>query len=124
MEEKMSEEILKPELDPTKMWLQFYDSFAKSWSEALSEAVSSKAFADSMAQQLEGNLEAMGLLRRQVGEIMEQYLQQMSLPTRKEVLSLAERLTQIEMRLDDVDARTEEILDLLQEIRGTLPSDQ
>jgi hypothetical protein len=76
-----------------------------------------------MAQQLEGNLEAMGLLRRQVSEIMEQYLQQMSLPTRKEILSLAERLTQIEMRLDDVDARTEEILELLQEIRGALPSD-
>jgi polyhydroxyalkanoate synthesis regulator phasin len=44
---------------------------------------------------------------------MEQYLQQMSLPTRKEVVSLAERLTKIEMRLDDLDAKLDEVLDHL-----------
>lgn len=120
----MPKETPQPEIDPINMWLQFYDSFAQSWSEALSEAASSKAFADSMAQQMEGNLEAMGLLRRQVGELMEQYLQQMSLPTRREVLGLAERLTRIEMRLDDVDATTAEALDLLREIRESLSSDR
>ena len=64
-----------------------------------------------MAQQTEGSLEFWALVRRQVGEAMEQYLQQMSLPTQSEVVSLAERLTTIEMRLDDMDAKLDEVLD-------------
>jgi len=46
-------------------------------------------------------------------------LQQMSLPSRKEVLNLAERLTHIEMRLDDMDAKLDEVLDHLQALRKT-----
>jgi hypothetical protein len=44
---------------------------------------------------------------------MEQSLQQMSLPTRKDVLGLAGRLTNLEMRLDDMEAKLDEVLDLL-----------
>ena len=44
---------------------------------------------------------------------MEQYLQQMNLPTRTEVISMAERLTKIEMAMDDLDAKLDEVLDLL-----------
>jgi polyhydroxyalkanoate synthesis regulator phasin len=50
---------------------------------------------------------------------MEQYLQQMSLPTQSEVVSLAERLTTIEMRLDDMDEKLDEILDQLKEKSGS-----
>jgi hypothetical protein len=48
-----------------------------------------------------------------MSEIMEQSLQQMSLPTRKEVLAIAERMTNMEMRLDDLEAKLDEVLDLL-----------
>ena len=75
--------------------------------------VASKGFADSMAQQLESTLSTTQLMRRQMSEIMEQSLQQMSLPTRKQVQSIAERMTNIEMRLDDLEARLDEVLDLL-----------
>jgi polyhydroxyalkanoate synthesis regulator phasin len=37
----------------------------------------------------------------------------MSLPTRKDMLGLAERLTNLEMRLDDLEAKLDEVLDLL-----------
>jgi hypothetical protein len=66
-----------------------------------------------MGQQLESSLDTMTLFRRQFGDIMEQYLQQMSLPTRKEVISIAKRLTQLEMAADDLNAKMDEILDLL-----------
>jgi hypothetical protein len=92
---------------------QFYDNFQKSWSGVISETVSSKSFAESMGQQLESSLDTMTLFRRQFGDIMEQYLQQMSLPTRKEVISIAKRLTQLEMAVDDLDAKLDEVLDLL-----------
>jgi polyhydroxyalkanoate synthesis regulator phasin len=99
--------------DPFAQMVQFYDDWTKTWAGAASEMVSSKSFADSMAQQLESTLSTTQLMRRQMAEIMEQSLQQMSLPTRKQVMSLAGRMTNIEMRLDDVEAKLDEVLDLL-----------
>jgi polyhydroxyalkanoate synthesis regulator phasin len=103
--------------DPFSQMLQLYDDWTKTWSSAMSEMVASKGFADSVTQQMESGLSTMGLFRRQVNEAMEQYLQQMSLPTRREVLNLAERLTHIEMRLDDLDAKLDGMLDLLRSPR-------
>lgn len=103
----------KPDIDPLNQMIQFYDSMSKSWASAMSDAVASKSFAESMSEQMESNLEAMSLLRRQFGDYMEQYLQQMNLPTRKEVITLSERLTKLEMTLDDLDSKLDEILDAL-----------
>jgi BMFP domain-containing protein YqiC len=77
-----------------------------------------------MGQQLESSLDALTLVRRQVNELMEQYLQSMSLPTRGEVLSLAERLVKIEMRLDDLDAKLDEALDYLKALPATPSEDK
>jgi polyhydroxyalkanoate synthesis regulator phasin len=90
----------------------------------MSDAVASKGFAESMGQQLEGALEAAAMMRQQMGGVMQQVLQQMSLPTRQDVIRLAERLTNLEMRLDDVEARTDEILDLLREARDRATQDK
>jgi hypothetical protein len=46
-----------------------------------------------------------------MGNIFEQYLQQMSLPTRSQVISLAERLTNVEMAIQDLDEKLDELLD-------------
>jgi hypothetical protein len=102
-----------PEVDPFSQMVQFYDDWTRAWSGAMSETVSSKGFVDSIAQQMESSLSTMGLLRRQVAEIMEQSLQQMSLPTRKDILGLAQRMTNVEMRLDDLEAKIDEVLDHL-----------
>jgi hypothetical protein len=105
--------VEKTEADPLAQMFQFYDSFAKSWSGVMSEAVASQSFAESMGQQLESSLDTMTMFRRQMSDLMEQYLQQMSLPTRKEVIGIAKRITHLEMALDDLDAKMDEILDLL-----------
>ena len=89
----MSEES---QVDPFAHMIQFYDTWSKAWSQAMSEAVASKSFAESMGQQIEGSLETLSLARKQINDIMAQYLHQMNLPTRKEVLSLAERLTKFQ----------------------------
>lgn len=108
----MSEETSnKAGTDPFTQWISFWDDWAKSWSSAMSETVTSKGFADSMAQQMEGGLDAMALMRRQMQGMMEQTLRQMSLPTRDEVIGLAERLTRIEMAIDDLDAKLDQVLD-------------
>jgi polyhydroxyalkanoate synthesis regulator phasin len=109
----MAEKEEKQAGDPFSQMVQFYDDWTKTWAGAASEMVSSKSFADSMAQQLESTLSTTQLMRRQMAEIMEQSLQQMSLPTRKQVVSLAERMTNLEMRLDDMEAKLDEVLELL-----------
>jgi len=110
----MGEKDEKPQAsDPFAQMVQFYDDWTKTWAGAASEMVSSKGFADSVAQQLESTLSMTQLMRRQMSEIMEQSLQQMSLPSRKQVVSLAERLTNLEMRLDDMEAKLDEALELL-----------
>jgi hypothetical protein len=109
----MGEKDEKSQGDPFAQMVQFYDDWTKTWAGAASEMVSSKSFADSMAQQLESTLSVTQLLRRQMGEIMEQSLQQMSLPSRKQVMSISERMTSIEMRLDDMEAKLDEVLDSL-----------
>jgi len=107
----MTEQEKKP--DPFAQMLQFYEEWTKTWAAPLSQMVSSKPVADSMAQQMETSLTAAAFMRRQMTELMEQTLQQMNLPSRKEVLSLAERFTAFEMRLDDMEAKLDQILDLL-----------
>lgn len=107
----------KSQSDPFANMMQFYDNWTKAWANSMSETVASPSFADTMAQQMEGSLEFWSVVRRQVGEAMEQYLQQMSLPTQSEIVSLAERMTTIEMRLDDVEAKLDEVLDRLTEMR-------
>ena len=109
----MSDKPEKPEGDPFSQMVQFYDDWTKTWAGAASEMTSSKSFADSMAQQLESTLSTTQLMRRQMNDLMEQSLQQMNMPTRKEILGMAERMTNIEMRLDDMEAKLDEVLDLL-----------
>jgi len=103
----------KNTIDPFAQMIQFYDAMSKSWAKSMSEAVSSESFAKSMGEQMEGSLEVAALMRRQMGEVMEKYLEGMNLPSRKEVINVAERLNKIEMALDDLDAKLDDVLETL-----------
>ncbi len=113
----MSEQAEKANFDPAASMVQFYDAMAQAWARAMNNLVASEGFADAVAEQMQANLETMGLMRKHVSELMDQYLQQMSLPSHQEVLGLAERLTRLEMRLDDMDAKLDEALDCLRALR-------
>jgi polyhydroxyalkanoate synthesis regulator phasin len=109
----MSEES-KSEIDPFAHMIQFYDAMSKTWAKAMSDAVTSESFAKSMAEQMESNMEIFGQMRRQMGEMMEKSLEQMNLPTRKELVKLAEHLTRLEMAMDDLDAKLDQVLEKLE----------
>lgn len=120
----MSEKTERPEDDPFAPWVQFMDDWMKSWSAVMSETVTSESFATSMGQQLESWLEATELIRQQMKVSMEQYLQHMNLLTRGQVVSLAERLTHVEMRLDDLEAKMDASLDRLKAIQEALAANE
>lgn len=107
-----------PQVDPFAGMMEFYDNWTKSWAGTMSEMVANERFAETMAKQMEGSLEFWSVIKRQVGEAMEQYLQQMNLPTQRDVVGVAERLTGIEMRVDDIEAKVDEVLDRLKEMQS------
>jgi hypothetical protein len=107
----MSDET--PKFDPFAPWKQFQGPMMDAWSKAMSEAVASDDFAKSMGDYLNSYLETSAPLQKQFEATMEKYLQGMQLPSRAEVLHLSERLTGLEMRLDDMEAKLDQILELL-----------
>ena len=97
--------------DPFANMLQFYDNWTSAWANTMSELVANPRFAETMAQQTEGALDFWSVVNKQVSESMEQYLQRLKLPTHGEVVSLAQQLPAVEMRLDEMEAQLEERLD-------------
>jgi hypothetical protein len=101
-------------------FIQVSDLMMKSWADVLSQTVTSPTFAQSMGQQMQGFMEGTKLIRQQMKTAMEQSLQQLNVPSREQIVSLAERLTHVEMRVDDIEAKVDECLDLLTTIQETL----
>lgn len=59
---------------------------------------------------LDAWLTASGPFQKILEDSMAKTLAQLNLPSRDEVTRIAERLTNIEMRLDDLDAKLDEVL--------------
>ncbi len=97
-------ETTKP-FDPFEAWRSMRDTSMEAWSKAMIQAVNSDAYAKATGAMLDAYLSASSPFREIVEKTMVQVLQQLSMPTRDDVLSIAERLTNIEMRLDDLDAK-------------------
>lgn len=97
-------------LDPFGFWKQSQQAMLESWSKTMNEAVNSAPYAESTGRMLDSYLTVSAPLRKIIDQTMTQLLNQLSLPSRGEVVSLAERMTNIELRLDDLDARLDDIL--------------
>lgn len=108
-----------PEFDPLAFWKQFQTAGMNVWTQAMNDVVASEDFAQTMGRYLEAYLAA-ALPQQQLMKQVDQYLQNMNFPSRPDLLSVAERLTHLEMRVDDLDAKLDEVLDRLQAIQENL----
>ena len=117
----MSEQQETPNpLDPFDTWTAMRDASLKSWTamrdanlEALSkmliDLVNSEAYSQATSQWLDAYLTISQPLQRVLETTMTQVLTRLNMPLRTDVISLAERLTNVEMRLDDLDAKLDDI---------------
>ncbi|HLJ79550.1 MAG TPA: hypothetical protein VKT75_19190, partial [Acidobacteriaceae bacterium] len=71
------------------------------------------AYAQATGTMLESYMAAATPFREAMDKSMKQALQQLSLPSREELAALAERFANLELRLDDMDAKLGSILKLL-----------
>lgn len=95
--------------DPFGLWKQTQQAMLESWSKSMTDAVNTGPYAETTGRMLDTYLTIAAPMRKIVEQTMTQLLNQLSLPSRAEVVSLAERMTNIELRLDDLDARLDDI---------------
>jgi hypothetical protein len=96
--------------DPFEAWRGLRDANMDAWSKFMIESVNSEAYAKATGAMLNNYLEASGPFREGMEKAMTRALEQLSMPSRADFVSLARRLTNIEMRLDDLDAKLDRIL--------------
>ncbi|MCO6043254.1 hypothetical protein NG895_04990 [Aeoliella sp. ICT_H6.2] len=96
--------------DPTGMLKDMRDASMDAWAKVMVDVVNTDAYADASGAMLDAWLVSSGPFRKAVEDTMKNTLASLNLPSRDEVTRLAERLTNIEVRLDDMDAKLDEVL--------------
>jgi hypothetical protein len=95
-------------LDPTGMLKSMRDSSLDSWSKMMVQLVNTDAYAQATGAMLDAWLTTSAPFRKAIEQTMTQVLTNLNMPTRADVTGVAERLTNIELRLDDLEAKLED----------------
>ncbi|NTU78956.1 MAG: hypothetical protein HGA45_06050 [Chloroflexales bacterium] len=96
--------------DPFGTWRTIRDANLDAWAKGMTSLVNTEVFAKAIGLQLDSLLAASAPVQSVVQQYMETYLAQVNMPSRGEVVNLAQRLTNIELRLDDMQAQLDELL--------------
>ncbi len=99
--------------DPLAYWKSIRDTSMDTWSQMMRDFVNSDDYARASAQWLDTYLAMSEPLQRVMDQAMTQTLSQLKMPSTDDIGRLAKRLTNIELRIDDLDARLDEILKLV-----------
>ena len=94
--------------DPFGAWKNMRDAGMDAWSKMMIQLVNNDAYARASGAMLDAWLTSSAPFRKAIESAMTQVLTQLNMPTRTDITSLAERLTHIEMRLDDLEAKLDE----------------
>ncbi len=96
--------------DPTGMFKTMRNESMDAWSKTMVQFVNTSAYADATGKMLDVWLSNSTPFRKAIENVISHALANLSMPSREEVARLAERLTNIEMRLDDLDAKLDEAI--------------
>jgi hypothetical protein len=102
-------ERTKP-LDPFEPFRGMRDAYLDAAAKVMVDAVNSEGYAQATGIMLDAYLTASAPFREALERSMVHALEQLSLPSRQEVAALAARFTNLEMRLDDMDAKLDAIV--------------
>jgi len=108
--------------DPFQALRGMRDNYLDAMSKVMMKAVNSDEYAQATGAMLNTALIASAPFREALDKAMAAALQQSSMPSRQEVAVLAGRFTNIEMRLDDMEAKLDRIVELCLAARPTRTS--
>ena len=103
------------QFDPLESFRGLRDVYLDAMAKTMVETVNSEGYAKATGAMLDATLSVSAPVREGLEKTMVQALQQLSLPSRQDVIVLAERFTNMEMRLDDMEAKLDRALQLLHE---------
>lgn len=103
-----SQPSASPPLDPFAVWRSMRDATMDAWSKVMIEVVNTEAYAKATGTMLDTYLTTSAPFRKALETTMTQVLSQLNMPTRSDMMTLSDRLTNIELRLDDIEARLDE----------------
>ncbi len=96
--------------DPTGMFKSMRDSNMEAWSKMMIQLVNTDSYAKATGAALDTWLASSAPFHKAMEKAMAQVLMNLQMPSRADIYRLAERLTNIEMRLDDLEAKLDEAL--------------
>jgi polyhydroxyalkanoic acid synthase PhaR subunit len=96
--------------DPMEPWRGMRDAYLDVWAKTMIEMVNSEAYAQANGALLDTYLSVSTPFREAIEKAMLKTLEQLAMPTRSDIVSIAERMTNIEMRLDDLDAKLDQLI--------------
>ena len=105
-----------------KTWKSMRDANLESWSKIMIDMVNSDEYSQATGQWLDTYLTLSQPFKGMIDTMMTQVLTGMNMPMRTDVSSLAERLTNIETRLDDQDAKLDDILSAIKAASMSKPA--
>jgi hypothetical protein len=97
--------------DPFEPFRGMRDAYLDAMSKVMVNAVNSEEYAQMTGVLLNSTLTMTAPFREALDASMVKALQQLSLPSRQEVAALAQRFANVEMRLDDMDAKLDRIIE-------------
>ncbi len=99
--------------DPTEQFREMRDAYLAIWSKSLIETVNSEGYAKASGAALNGLLAVAAPLKEPTEQMMLKTLQQLNMPTSADFAVLAGRFTNVELLLDNLDAKLDRIETLL-----------
>jgi hypothetical protein len=103
-----NDEVFDP-FDPTGMFKSMRSANLDAWSKMMIQLVSTEAYAKATGMMLDAWLTSSTPFYKAMEKSMTQVLANWQMPSRADITSLAERLTNIEMKLDDLDAKLDQL---------------
>ena len=99
--------------DALEQWRELRDTYVDIWAKASGEAVNSEAYAQASGTMLEAFLTTSSPFRDAQKKAMVSALEQCNMPSRDDYVRLADRLANLELLLDDMDARLRQVHQIL-----------
>src|ERR1039457_2936241 len=108
-------------VDPFEAFRKMRDTYLEGMSKTMIDAVNSEEYAQATGALLNDYLTLSAPFRQAMDKAMIMALEQFSLPSRQQVMALAERFSNLEIRLDDMDAKLDRVVELASAARTFPP---